>query len=129
MTVSIQNLVGLTTPFNANLGNLRYFSPLFEYLRGRIEDALGDNFVQFNAKDLASRLFDLGVIWSSSTRDCSLAFYQSVKSCEICVIDMTMRDISYCRAIDLARNEHARGREISCILIRTQDQPYSLAKI
>ena len=51
MTVSIQNLVGLTTSFNANLGNLRDPSPLFEYLRGRIEDSLGDNFVQFNAKD------------------------------------------------------------------------------
>jgi hypothetical protein len=51
MTVSIQNLVGLTTSFNANLGNLRNRSPLFEYLSGRIEDALGDHFVQFNAKD------------------------------------------------------------------------------
>jgi len=74
MIVSIQNLVGLTIPFNANLGNLHDPSPLFEYFRGRIEDALGDNFVQFNAKDLASRLFDLGVILSSSTRACYLAF-------------------------------------------------------
>ena len=46
------------------------------------------------------------------TRACSLAFCQPVKSCEICLIDMTMQDISCCRAIDLARNEDARGREI-----------------
>src|SRR5271168_4256040 len=59
-------------------------------------------------RTLASRLFNLGVILSSSARACSLAFCQPVKSCEICLIDMTMQDISCCRAIGLARNEHAR---------------------
>src|SRR5271168_694005 len=86
--------------FNANLGIYMTQAPILKTPKGKIEDAL--------RRTILSRfeVFRPLVVPSSSTRACSLTFCQSIKSHEICLIDMKIQDISCCRAIGLARNEH-----------------------